>query len=444
MKKLQLVIAIAFLFLGFNSYSQSIVDGMYNSTFGKVNMTTEFDKEFPNGSLIYGDYRENGTISGYYADFQKEIKGTFFNGSSEGKYIFLMPFTISANQPIKSMNGFWGYTSDNKNSTNANDKWNITEKTGSSINIKNLNNVWSGTWNTTDGNMHLVQVNKNITGRYKGIGTVTAVYNPSTRLLKGTFLNQKINKTGYIEFYFEGNSFKGKWGWTSAMTEGNWDGTKYTKNNKELSKMVTPTPAPNQAAENQKNTSKDEDNSVKSIKQGLRSNVKTTANKTLKISVLKIIRGNNSTFRLEELYGFAGIEVTKVTSAKSELLKSFGDKTQYFFQTTESNPFGGNLFGRYSFPNQPNYVREFEISQADWNNPNVRIEIRLWHHIKGKIYGTNRDYQKYSEVYDLRNIGVDRDNKIWVGKDYQNGENKDSIFDLDFLNSRALFKIQVN
>jgi hypothetical protein len=241
MKNLKNILAVTILFIGCQGFAQSIVDGKYSTTFGNISMTTEFDKEFPNGSLIYGDYKDAGTISGYYADFKKEIQGTFFNGSSEGKYIFMMPFALGANQPVSTMNGFWGYNSNNKNSTNSGDKWNITSKTGSNLSIKNETNVWSGKWNTTDGAMHLVQVGNKISGRYKGLGTVTAVYNPSTRLLKGTFLNQNNNKTGYLEFYFEGNTFKGKWGWTTAMTSGNWDGTKEVKNNKEFSKFATST-----------------------------------------------------------------------------------------------------------------------------------------------------------------------------------------------------------
>jgi hypothetical protein len=450
MKNLKPITLLLFLLIGLQSFAQSIVDGIYSSTFGNVSMTTEFDKEFPNGSIIYGDYRENGTMSGFYADFQKEIKGTFFNGSSEGKYIFLLPFTMSANKPIDAMNGFWGYTSDNKNSANANDKWNITAKTGTPINIKNATNVWSGTWNTTDGKMHLVQVGKNVTGRYKGLGTITAVYNPSSRLLKGTFLNLNNSKSGNFEFYFEGNSFKGKWGWTAAMTGGNWDGTKEVKTNKELSKRasttnqtVANTTTQNSPIENQKNTNSDPDNSIRSIKQGLRSTTNANSNRTLKISLLKIIRGNNTIYRFEELYGFVGVEVFRVTNSQSVLVASFGNKKQYFFDTTENSTFPRTIFGSHVFANEAQFIREFQISQADWNNPNVRFEVRLWHHLKGKIIGTNRNYQKTSSTFNLNTIGVNRDNKIWVGKDYNNGENTDSIFDIDFANSRALFKVEV-
>ena len=92
------------------------------------------------------------------------------------------------------------------------------------------------------------------------------------------------------------------------------------------------------------------------------------------------------------------------------------------------------MFGSHVFADESQFIREFQISQADWNNPNVRFEVRLWHHIKGKITGTNRDYQKHSSTFNLNTIGVNRDNKIWVGKDYNNGENIDSILDIDFAN----------
>lgn len=401
MKKIKFVLVITILFVGLQTFSQSIVDGKYNSTFGPLSMTTEFDKEFPNGSIIYGDYRENGTISGYYADFQKEIKGTFFNGSSEGKYIFLLPFTISANKPIDAMNGFWGYNSVNKNSTNSGDQWNITSKTGTSIDIKNVTNVWSGTWNTTDGDMHLVQIGKNITGRYKGVGTVTAVYNPSTRILKGTFLNQNINKTGYIEFYFEGNAFKGKWGWTSAMTEGNWDGTKYIKNNKELSKMIV---ASNPSATN---TSQNSNAQIK-----------------YQFTFCRIFDGETAGMRNAELYGFGGIRLYRVTNAERVEIKSFGNKPSKVFDRTENNPYSA---GRYDFPaNNVEFQREFFISKADLNNPNVDIEVEVYHHLKGKVIGSNYNYGYHKEILNIENITIETREVVkdifFVGKNYSNGK----------------------
>lgn len=389
-----LILTITFLFIGITTFSQSLVDGKYNTTFGSISMTTEFDKEFPNGSIVYGDYKENGTITGYYADFQKEIKGTFFNGASEGKYIFLMPFTLAANQPISKMNGFWGYNSDNKNSSNSSDQWNINSKTGQSYDIKNVTNVWSGKWNTTDGAMHLVQVGKNITGRYKGVGTVTATYNPSTRLLKGTFTNNNFNKTGYIEFYFEGNTFKGKWGWTTAMTEGNWDGTKDIKNNKELSKMVV-------------NTS--DNSSTSTIKQGLTTNSNTqntsSDDEFIKIRVrAKRAKSFNSTSVITnpDLYGFARFELKKITINQSTNVNSFGNKSKYIFEATEDNPLKLSAV-LIDFPDQPTYYRDFYILKSDWDNNDVKFELTVAHHLKTKEQGQlNGSCDKYQETFNLK------------------------------------------
>ena len=388
MKNLISILATLILFIGLHATAQSLVDGKYSSTFGNISMTTEYDKEFPNGSLIYGDYKESGTISGSYANFEKEIKGTFFNGSSEGKYIFILPFALSANKPISNMNGFWGYTSDNKNDTNTANHWNITAKTGSSVAIKNETNVWSGTWNTSDGDMHLVQVGKNVTGRYKGIGTVTAIYNPSTRLLKGTFLNQNINKKGYIEFYFEGNTFKGKWGWNANMTEGNWDGTKYIKNNKELSKAVAAntTTSPVNSQSNS-NSQKDKYRiAVSEI--------------DIDVSELPIAAAS----QYWAYYGFAGIKVYRVTNSGREEIKSFGNKSQYFFEKLEDNAFENNSKTPYTFSETPEYYRDFEINKSDLNNPNVKIEVELWHHIKVKVAGPNGDYEKIRETLTLERL----------------------------------------
>ena len=383
MKNLKPITLSLFLLIGLQSFAQSIVDGIYSSTFGNVSMTTEFDKEFPNGSIIYGDYRENGTMSGFYADFQKEIKGTFFNGSSEGKYIFLLPFTMSANKPIDAMNGFWGYTSDNKNSANANDKWNITAKTGTSINIKNATNVWSGTWNTTDGKMHLVQVGKNVTGRYKGLGTITAVYNPSSRLLKGTFLNLNNSKSGNFEFYFEGNSFKGKWGWTAAMTGGNWNGDKHVKNNKELSKKASSS------------------NSVPPVATNLSAKDKYR----IGIKFISVDLPVAAATQIFNIYGFAGVRVYRVTGSSRQEIKSFGNKKVYFFERTEDQAFsdGGNVI---NFSEKPENYREFEISKSDLDNPNVDIEVELWHHIKGRTPGLNADYTKVRDVQMLETFSA--------------------------------------
>ena len=390
MENFKRILAFTILLIGLESFAQTIVDGIYSTTFGNITMSSEVDKEFPNGSLIYGDYKESGTISGYYADFRKEIKGTFFNGSSEGKFIFMMPFAISANKPVESMNGFWGYNSDNKNSTSANDKWNITARTGNAINIKNVTNVWSGKWKTTDGDMHLVQVGNKISGRYKGIGTVSATYNPSTRLLTGTFSNEKISKTGFIKFYFEGNTFKGEWGWTPSMTEGNWDGTKDLKNNKELSKKPT---ASTNTASSQSSTANQNANVTSSG----------TTKFTVKAVSLDASGGDN--------YGFFGCKLFKVTASGRELINSFGKKPSDFFNSTEKEA-SKLLNAKHKFSNSAQYFREFILENSDLSNSTIKFELEIYTHMKSKSIGSNINYGYKKEILRLDQISFDQPIRI--------------------------------
>jgi hypothetical protein len=231
---------LLFMAIGFQNFAQSFSDGVYNTSYGTVNLTFEVGTDYPNGGLVYGDYKGIGTITGTTANNAKELTGSFHNGAQVGKFIFFSPSGKQNffDNGITKFNGNWGYGTDNKYSTNPDHIWNATGKTGGKDAIKNVTNVWSGKWNTTDGNLILQQVGNKVTGTYKGIGTVDGSYNPTTKKLKGTFYNNNTKKTGHFEFNFEGNSFKGKWGWTTAMTGGNWDGTKHVKNNKEVGKST--------------------------------------------------------------------------------------------------------------------------------------------------------------------------------------------------------------
>lgn len=130
-----------------------------------------------------------------------------------------------------------------------------------------------------------------------------------------------------------------------------------------------------------------------------------TANKvTLKFDLESVAKENGSVLGSANIYGFVGIQVFKVTSNKTELIKSFGDKTQYFFNTTEDKSFPNGSDYLYVLPESPNYIREFLIPTSDWNNSAVKYEVRLWHHLKGKRTGKNYDYGKYSQTYDLKNL----------------------------------------
>ena len=395
-------ILLAFLLFAMGkATAQSFTDGIFTTTFGNISWTAETGNDYPNGGIIYGDYRDKGTIVGKFESNAKEVDGTFFNGSSEGKFVFMVPFGKNSffDQGIKSFSGNWGYTSNNKYSTNAQNEWKVTGKIGEKAAIKNVTNVWSGKWNTTDGAMILLQNGSKITGTYKGVGTVDAIYNPATRLLKGTFRNNNFNKTGYLEFYFEGNTFKGKWGWTAAMTDGNWDGTKHVKNNKELSKAPSTNVSSSTAAASNSNVSR----------YSVRIDHMSTASK------IGYPPGN-------EMYGFAGLRMYRVTSNGREEIKSFGNKNANFFDRTENNSFPDSKSG-YSFPKTPEYTREFEIKNTDLNNPNVDIEVEIWHHLKLKTIGKNDDYKYVKQVLTLERMMAIKE--VSVGKSCVNGIAKD-------------------
>lgn len=240
------IILILLVFLSVKVFAQSSTDGIYNTTFGTISLTFETGYEYPNACIVYGDYKDNGTLTGSTQNNAVELQGNFHNGAAEGKFIFLCPGNKTSffDQGITSFNGFWGYSTDNKYSDNPNYKWNVLSKISGRETIKNSTNVWSGKWNTTDGNLILQQVGNKVTGTYKGIGTIDAVYSKQTRKLKGKFKNTSTQQTGFFEFVFNGNSFTGKWGWTAAMADGEWNGTKHVKNNKELPKLSSNTTAP--------------------------------------------------------------------------------------------------------------------------------------------------------------------------------------------------------
>jgi hypothetical protein len=104
--------------------------------------------------------KDNGTLTGSTQNNAVELQGNFHNGAAEGKFIFLCPGNKTSffDQGITSFNGFWGYGTDNKYSDNPNYKWNVLSKISGRETIKNSTNVWSGKWNTTDGNLILQQV----------------------------------------------------------------------------------------------------------------------------------------------------------------------------------------------------------------------------------------------------------------------------------------------
>lgn len=376
MKKIILIFALVF---SFNSNAQSFSDGVYNTNYGTINLTFEQGFEYPNGGIVYGDYKGIGTITGSTANVGKEIVGNFHNGAAEGKFIFFSPSGKQHffDSGITSFNGNWGYGTDNKYSTNPDYIWKVTSKAGGSDAVKNVTNVWSGKWNTTQGYIILQQVGNKVTGKYHDVGNIDATYNPSTKKLTGTFTNN--GKKGYLEYSFEGNSFKGKWGWTTALSGGNWDGTKHVKNNKVI---VTSTTSTN-ALTTQSNT----------------------ATTKYTVSAVSILTGESN------IYGFWGFKLFKVTQDGRVQVPNFGNKSSDVYNETENS---SKIIksSSYNFPNSPEFFREFIILNTDINNPNIKYELEVYVHAKNKVLGTNTNYGYQKQIYRLDNIEFNKNIRI--------------------------------
>lgn len=368
------IITLLLWTIGIQTFAQSFSDGVYSTNFGTINLTFEQGFEYPNGGIVYGDYKGIGTITGSTTNAGKEIVGSFHNGASEGKFIFFSPTGKQHffDSGITSFNGNWGYGTDNKYSTNPDHIWKATSKTAGKDAIKNVTNIWCGKWNTTQGYIILQQVGNKVTGKYHDVGTIEATYNPSTKKLTGTFTNK--GQKGHLEYTFEGNSFKGKWGWTTAMTGGNWNGDKHVKNNKPLPVASATT---------------------------------TTNSGTTKFTVSAVnIETSN-----DNIYGFWGFKLFKVTASGRQQVQNFGNKPSDVYNQTEN---GSKVIKSksYTFPNSPEFFREFIIPNADLTNSEIKYELEVYVHAKNKRVGSNVDYGMKKETYRLDTIEFNKNIKI--------------------------------
>jgi hypothetical protein len=210
------------------------------------------------------------------------------------------------------------------------------------------------------------------------VGNIDAIYNPSTKKLKGTFTNN--GSTGHLEFSFEGNSFKGKWGWTTALTGGDWNGDKHVKNNKVITTTTTPSTSSSSTAATSTNS----------------------GSTKFTVSALKISTSNDN------IYGFWGFKLFKVTASGREQVQNFGNKPSDVFNQTEN---GSKVIKSksYTFPNSPEFFREFIIPNADLNNPNIKYELEVYIHAKNRRIGSNINFGMVKEIYRLDNIEFNKD-----------------------------------
>jgi hypothetical protein len=82
---------------------------------------------------------------------------------------------------------------------------------------------WTGTYDTTYGEIILHQRGKDVVGTYGNKGAIRSL----TVLGSVLYLEfDNKNSTGYIKVTKTNNGFTGVWGWDNRMAEGNWNGTK--------------------------------------------------------------------------------------------------------------------------------------------------------------------------------------------------------------------------
>ena len=100
-----------------------------------------------------------------------------------------------------------------------------------------IRNDWTGTWNSTYGELRLVSEDESIYGDYANVGVLygTRVHDgQGGHEFQGTFVNYTLNKQGVIKFKIDdtnlNNSFTGKWKWTSPSNWTAWIGKKTSTN----------------------------------------------------------------------------------------------------------------------------------------------------------------------------------------------------------------------
>ncbi|WP_378176120.1 hypothetical protein [Aquimarina sp. SS2-1] len=98
----------------------------------------------------------------------------------------------------------------------------------------NSNINWTGTWNSTYGELRFVEKGQLIYGDYADIGVIYGYrhFVNGKEYFEGTFENYRMNRKGIIRFEMDNpnfnNSFTGKWTWGNTPWY-NWNGSKSSK-----------------------------------------------------------------------------------------------------------------------------------------------------------------------------------------------------------------------
>lgn len=400
-------------------------EGSYQTTYGVVKLVEENGK-------VYGDYGDRGTITA--VTYQDELHGIFHNGEQKGRFVWKKAGTESLMFRLNSpgFSGYWQYDDRIKPddlAQNPGTFYNALVSSDPGLHWKGERSskdpslplrtaIWAGTWNTTYGILQLDQVGEQVTGLYSDKGTIRATFDSKTGRLTGTFTN-KENK-GFLEFNLRQSRFSGKWGWSSGMTEK----VPWTGENTRATALLAGKPHP-EVSNIQPEIPEDEVPEDKELK------IRVVINKA-------DIREGAQNF--PGLYGFAGVEIKKVTRKESLAVASFGNKSPYFFNLTSDQAMKTETVGTKHFAGSPVYERVFYIPRQEWEDPETGLEIRLFHHLKGEVsLRPNYDYQKHSETFDLKLLIRQNKNELVIGKDYIQNEH---VSRNSNKHSKVTFKIQ--
>ena len=89
---------------------------------------------------------------------------------------------------------------------------------------------WTGTWNTTYGEVRLVRDGDRVYGDYQSRGYIEGRLSQDGRRLRGTFqYTGDRSKAGTVEFVMTGpDAFVGHWSWASERPASEWDRTNWS------------------------------------------------------------------------------------------------------------------------------------------------------------------------------------------------------------------------
>lgn len=94
---------------------------------------------------------------------------------------------------------------------------------------------WTGTWNSTYGELRLHQVDNQVFGDYANVGVLyggVSVDASGNRFIEGTFENYSTRKNGVFKFRFDPSNsekFIGEWTFNSPTSWSNWTGNRISK-----------------------------------------------------------------------------------------------------------------------------------------------------------------------------------------------------------------------